>query len=104
MILLGATAVHAWHHRDLSPLTHECATDSPRDCTADDEACIYCHFTQPILLMIESPTFATAYVTLFALMLIVCSIRLAIRSVDRCSLSDPPSLHGYADGRTLISC
>ncbi len=54
--------------------------------------------------MTESPTFATAYVTLFALMLIVCSIRLVIRSVDRCSLSDPPSLHGYADGRTLISC
>lgn len=91
-IILGAIAVHAWHHRDLSPGLHECTSDTPRDCpeTHDESTCAYCHFVQHWLLI---STGTTALLILSRVSVVAyrgyhaCHIR---RIVDRYSLSDPP--------------
>ncbi len=90
MIILGATSIHAWEHRELAPLTHTCPTGDPRDCEGADESCVLCHFSIPTL-MPQVGLCLIAFVALLIARLLMPALGLRVyKPVDRYSLTAPP--------------
>lgn len=99
-IILGAGILHILHHNLVSPIEHYCGTDEGQPCrTSEDDGCIYLDIIPPPAVLTTGTISLVCLVALAGVLYIPRGTRyLLVRLVDRCSLSDPPSLSDHTIG------